>query len=44
MPANRYDLFRNAFERQVAVDIGEALSIDPRSIFVMEQETLNMES
>ena len=38
LPSNLYDLFRNTFERQVAVDIGEALSIDPRSIFFMDQD------
>lgn len=38
LPSNLYDLFRNTFERQVAVDIGAALSIDPRSVFFMEQD------
>ncbi|MGV2288174.1 LysR family transcriptional regulator [Trinickia sp. YCB016] len=33
LPSNLFDLFRHTFERQLAHDIGAALSLNPRSIF-----------
>lgn len=35
LPANLFDLFRNTFERQVAHDIAQALSLNSRSVFIL---------
>ncbi len=41
LPATLFELFRNTFERQVAQDIAAALSLDPKSVFILDdgQET-----
>jgi DNA-binding transcriptional LysR family regulator len=39
LPANLFDLFRNTFERQVAPDIAQALSLDSKAIFIVDDYT-----